>query len=429
MSAWISWTLIGTIYNLLYCYLFVKLTNHNDRIFQVKSILLSVLFSLLNCYVIQKGMLISPIVMNVCSIFILYLSYQISFSQATITALLFSVIVFISKMIISILLHIHLVELQYLQEIIISNLACIVLVILLIHNRKIQQCIVILLKWCTNNKALQMTAISILSVSTLFILLKENLIQWNSLSPLFIINLFITCIVVFVILYLKENNRRNKLIQQYDRLLMYLQGYEKLIIEKSKEQHEYKNQLIILRGLIHQKNKKAIAYIDNMLNINRSETNYDWLAKLNNILSDGLKGLIYYKISQMQDRNIDIMVNISPELNSKKLWKVCDTYLQDVSRIIGVYLDNAMEAAMNASKKYIIIETELHNKDIIFTFSNTYSGLVDIENMDSPGFSTKGKGKGYGLPLVKDIVQKNQHLEQQREINGIYYVQKLIIKQ
>ena len=208
---------------------------------------------------------------------------------------------------------------------------------------------------------------------------------------------------------------------------MHIQDYEEQITKMSKEQHEYKNQLVVLKGLITENHKKASTYIDEILNVVNENTNHHWYMNLNRIPSNALKGLFYYKISQMQDKNIDMMISCSPELESEKLWEACNQHLQDVSRILGVYLDNAMEAAMTASKRYIIIEIEVENQNVIFTISNTYSGVVDAEHMDQPGFSTKGKGKGYGLALVKDILCRNHDLEQQREINGMYYVQKLII--
>lgn len=48
--------------------------------------------------------------------------------------------------------------------------------------------------------------------------------------------------------------------------------------------------------------------------------------------------------------------------------------------------------------------------------------------MDKQGYSTKGKSRGYGLSLVQDILNKSAYLKQEREMNGIFYVQKLIIQ-
>lgn len=433
MSVSISWFVIGIIYNLLYCHLFLKLTNSNEQLFNKKSIIFSLLFSLLNCYIISNGIAVRPIIVNVCYILILYVSYKIPLSKSTIIVLILSLIFSIGEMITGIVLStvfkINLVEFnQTALGAIVCSTGCVIFVIIVLFSKKVREMLNSTLKWCTDNKTFKTFSLSILVIMTLSILLKQSILYWNSFSNLLVINSFIICILVFAALYFKENSDRNKLAHQYDKLLGHVQVYENLIIEKSKDQHEYKNQLIMLRGLIDKKNKKAIEYVNELLDINNKEINYNWLTRLNNIPSGGLKGLIYYKVSQMQEKGIEVYIDISKDLGQESIWGTCDQYLRDISRVIGVYIDNAIEASIHANKKYIILEAELADENIIFSFSNTYAGSVDVINIDNPGFSTKGKGKGYGLSLVKDIISRNDCLEQQREINGIYYVQKLIIK-
>ncbi len=432
MSVSISWFVIGIINNLLYCYLFLKLTNSNEKSFNRKSIFFSLLFSIINCYVISQDMIIRPIVVNICCMLILYLSYKATLSKSIITVLILSSIFTVGELIVGIvfpiLFDINFVEMSNPSQVILGNASIFFLVLIFLCNKKIRNILTTLIKWCTDNKTFKIFALSILVIITLSILLKQSILQWDSIPNLFVTDIFIICILVFVVLYFKENSDRNKLAHQYDKLLGHVQAYEKLIIEKSKDQHEYKNQLILLRGLISKNNKKAIDYVNQLLDISNKDINYNWLTKLNNIPSGGLKGLIYYKVSQMQEQDIKVYIDISKELEQEKVWKTCDKYLRDVSRVIGVYIDNAIEASIHANKKYVIIEAELVNDDIVFSFSNTYAGSIDVNSIDSAGFSTKGKGKGYGLSLVRDIISKNDYLEQQREINGIYFVQKLIIR-
>ncbi len=206
----------------------------------------------------------------------------------------------------------------------------------------------------------------------------------------------------------------------------YVKTYEVLLDEKSKKQHEYRNQLAVIR--IMAKNKRTREYIDELLDEENTENNLETINKLKYIPTGGLKGLIYYKIETMKKKNINIFVDVSSELDNHKLWKECDKNLQDISKVLGVYLDNAIEAAELSKEKYITFEAYLDEKSIVFKISNTYENKIDVGKIDKEGYSTKGKGKGYGLALVKDIISKNNSLTQKREMNGIYYVQSLYIK-
>ena len=129
----------------------------------------------------------------------------------------------------------------------------------------------------------------------------------------------------------------------------------------------------------------------------------------------------------MRKRDIDVFVDVSRVLSNREIWKTCEEQLDDISKVIGVYIDNAIEATSVADLKSILIEVDYEDKKIKFMFSNTYKGILDISKMDNEGYTTKGKGKGYGLSLVKDILYHNKFLHQARELNGRYYVQKLYI--
>jgi len=68
------------------------------------------------------------------------------------------------------------------------------------------------------------------------------------------------------------------------------------------------------------------------------------------------------------------------------------------------------------------------NKNIVISISNNYSGNINIDKIIKKGYTTKGKGRGYGLTLVKEIIDKNRMLEENKEIVNNYYIQNLIVK-
>ena len=75
----------------------------------------------------------------------------------------------------------------------------------------------------------------------------------------------------------------------------------------------------------------------------------------------------------------------------------------------------------------MIVEFKCTEEQIIFQISNTYKGTIEIEKMNQERFTTKGKNHGYGLSIVRDILIRNKRLTKENEINGMFYVQRLII--
>ena len=127
-------------------------------------------------------------------------------------------------------------------------------------------------------------------------------ISYNKLSIDGIILLFIILlsIVVFIGGYFKEKSGNNKLTIEYTQLLDYVKTYEDEVVDKSKKQHEYKNQLIIIDDMIPKANKKAKEYLNKVLNKVEDVTDNDWLMKLKNLPSGGIKGLVHFKIKKMR---------------------------------------------------------------------------------------------------------------------------------
>lgn len=433
MSVWISWFIIGVIYNLLYCRLFSKITDDNRWGINVWTVALSTLFSALNCYIVYKGYLIRPVAVNIGFIVILYCYFKEPFSKIIITVVQLYIIFALGELIfVNLFLRPGIISQSFAIEnavgLVVTNILIMIISLIVFKLPKVEKLIKNITKWYTEKRLLHVIILSVVAIFTMAIISYQNFGNDITKSYMLVTNTFLVCVIFFICGYLRQKAYNSRLLLQYDKLLEYVSTYENVLNEKIKTLHEYKNQLVLVRGMISNNNKKAINYINELLDIQETTGELQWLNKLSNIPQGALKGFIYYKVLQMKDKEIMVLANIDSDLNKNATWDVCDENLKDVSRVIGVYIDNAMEASLASTKKYVIIEIESREDGIVFTFSNTYAGTINLEKMDSVGFSTKGKGKGYGLSIVKDIITKNSHLEQQREINGIYYVQKLIIK-
>lgn len=114
----------------------------------------------------------------------------------------------------------------------------------------------------------------------------------------------------------------------------------------------------------------------------------------------------YYEANQM---NVEITLNVFLDLNE------IETRMQiyDFTRILGILLDNAIDAAKECEKKIINVtfRKEISNDMIIVKIQNTYSNKdVDTEEIYNKGSTSKENHSGLGLWKVRQILMHNNNL-------------------
>lgn len=237
-------------------------------------------------------------------------------------------------------------------------------------------------------------------------------------------NISMIIIVIVVLIYIKEKNDNKKLMDEYDTLFSYIQTFEDWIETEQLNRHEYKNQLAVLREMTN--NKKIIKKIDEILEdtINvKGET----INQLKNLPSGGLKGLIYYKSTIANRNKIDLTINVTLKRNNM-LAKLENDETKTLCKLIGIYLDNALEAALETVSKKVLIEIYELSEVTKIVISNTYNNIIDIDLIDMKGYTTKGKNHGNGLYFASKMLSKNKWIEESKKQIDNYYIQEIIIK-
>ena len=429
----VSWFLCGILYAVLYCYLFSNLVCQEK--FKINKDILfgATIFSIFYVLIkyIDSGFM-QTYFTQLLSFVVLKCIYKKTSVKTLIGILSLFTISCLSELIFAIILTVFKINAIEITSnfvgYILSNSVILFIYICVSKIKYIRKLIIYIVSWYNDKESNSLIIFVFMAITILTFLMYNNYISLLPSSFLFLTNLFCICVFVFVIGFFKVKSNNNRIVTEYDNLLNYVKVYEDEIEEKSKNQHEYKNQLIVIKSMLGTRNKKIIKYIDDQLENGKDFEDKRWLSKLKYVPQGGLKGLIYYKIQEMLKKDIKVFVDVSPQLEKLKNNKNISKNLEDISKIIGVYLDNAIQAVSEMNEKYIIIEFYLEDKNVVFSLSNNYSGIVDISKLDKEGYTTKGNGHGYGLSLVKDIISKNDRLSQKRELNGIYYVQKLYIK-
>ena len=183
--------------------------------------------------------------------------------------------------------------------------------------------------------------------------------------------------------------------------------YEKIIDDQGKKNHEYNNQLLVLLGCIDNK-KKLKDYLYTIIEDHKTGQNYE-IRQLSNLPEGGIKKLLYYKIYKMNKNDVNCSLYISEDAG-KIIEKLNLKIYKDLTKILGVFIDNSFEAAKESKEKNVFIDFKEDGNYLNITISNSYDNSL-IDKVGKNRFSTKGEGHGYGLLLVKDINKRNNKIE------------------
>ena len=216
--------------------------------------------------------------------------------------------------------------------------------------------------------------------------------------------------------------------QKLEQQKKYILALEKNNNEIRKFKHDFNNIILGLDGYINNDdfNKEKLKKYFNstiMTFNNNIELNDIVIAKLNSIKVSSLKSLITNKVLVAQNNNIDADINIEGEIT--------DFYTDEMqlNRILGVLLDNAIEASLELTEnKKIEMNIIQINKTTDIQISNTFNNTgTPLEDFNKEGFSTKGTNRGLGLSSAHEIANKLNMLLN-TEIDGNTFIQILTIE-
>ena len=120
-------------------------------------------------------------------------------------------------------------------------------------------------------------------------------------------------------------------------------------------------------------------------------------------------------------------IDISPKIKEEDL-KLPSNVNNELSQLIGIYFDNAIEAAYNSSKKQIALEVYKIKDSLFFVITNSYKGNIKLNNITKKGFSTKGNSRGKGLYFANKIVKNSKYFNNETKIIDDYFIQKLEVR-
>ncbi|MFT8315153.1 MAG: GHKL domain-containing protein [Clostridium sp.] len=253
--------------------------------------------------------------------------------------------------------------------------------------------------------------ISLISIYSFLLMVKGVLKTYNRLVA--VINFSIICIFTLllnIITYLINKNYKEKLDKEYkDKELLRLNEYTSMIENQSddlrKFKHDYANIIKIIGYYIDlgDINKLKAFYKEELFpQSEKIITKNMSFTKLQNIKINSLKVFISSKVNIAEKRNIGVHIEIEEDINEISIGLI------DLCRIIGVFFDNAIEAAELCQEKFIDFVVIKEEDNVSFIISNScLESTPPVHSLYKKDFSTKGNNRGIGLKSVMNIINKN----------------------
>lgn len=274
--------------------------------------------------------------------------------------------------------------------------------------------------------------ISIVLVSSFMILStysqipKSNGTTLKGYALIFIsILLFFVIVIILISISTLREIRYKQSLEEIETYYEYTLQIESINNEMRKFRHDYVNILTTMSEYIRENDMDGLKtyFNDNIVPMKDNlQMNSIKINGTDNLKVRAIKGLITTKILQAQEKNIPISIEVPELIDHIEMNTV------DLSRIIGIIIDNAIEASEELEDALIRIAFINVETSVMFIVMNKCKeDMPKIHELFQDSFSTKGDNRGLGLTTLKEITDTTENVLLDTTIENGYFVQKVEI--
>ena len=253
---------------------------------------------------------------------------------------------------------------------------------------------------------------------------------YSNVLPLYITLISLISLVSYSIVSiysLIKTANLEKTLRDLEQSELHNKSLELLYNNVSAFKHDFLNIMTALGGFVYSENMEGLKdYYSKIIDECHVNNNLSTLNPkvINNPAIYNILATKYY-IADEHGISIDLQIFI--DLNELKL----DVY--DFCRILGILLDNAIEAAAQCEEKVVNIEIhDIKSRNCqSLVIENTYLDKdIDISRLSEKGYTSKKDDKnshGIGLWQVSKILKKHKNLILDTSKNEKFFKQELVI--
>ena len=237
---------------------------------------------------------------------------------------------------------------------------------------------------------LYLTLYTLTNITELTIILLLNTILSDINNILVMIAIILMSLLLILVNYFMisssenfiEKGKLELLENSYSITKQYLEDLSHEQLELNKFKHDFSNHLNVLNGLVNNDSLEAKKYLTK-LNEN--------LKEIKQVVFSGnsvVDSIINFKINLNPDINFETNLMVKKEINIPE---------NKLSSLLFNLIDNAIAAARDTNDKTITIKIISKNDMLLIEISNS-------ANKEPNFITTKGKGHGNGMMIIKEIV-------------------------
>lgn len=213
--------------------------------------------------------------------------------------------------------------------------------------------------------------------------------------------ILIATVLILIIRVTQKNYEAREKLHEYISLESYITELETLYQEMRVFRHDNANMLASIYGYIEEEDMSGLKtyFQESILPEEPSAFSHAEIGKLVNMKVPELKGLIYSKLILGFSKDLHISVSINYPIEH------LHTNTADLVKVLGIFLDNAIEACQDSTAKMLCIHMERRADAVTWSICNSCDAdIIPLQGITSPNYSSKGRDRGLGLATAEKIL-------------------------
>ncbi len=185
--------------------------------------------------------------------------------------------------------------------------------------------------------------------------------------------------------------------------------------------HNYDNMLASIKSLVEARQIDELERYINEIVEKKNKTDGISNIMLLNIKNAGILGILAFKAENAKKLGIDIKIEVKDEIMETNV------KISDLCEILGILLDNAIEAACESKNRFVNLRITKNEGTVTFIVENSVEEKPEVGRIFEKGYSTKGDNRGLGLWILKRIINNYNNIMLNTLADGKMFRQELII--